>query len=481
MTTGIQVFRLDGTSTDMIPEVRADGWVNYSTGLGMDAKAMGVGFARRRILQPQELATLYYQESLAKRICGKLPETALAKGVTVKCPEATPEQIRTVEKGLRKLAWIDQFRDAATFSRVFGNASVWIATDGDPETRLMPGETVRFSRVVDRRSLIVSKYYTDIREPKHGFPEVYGFIPIGTAFTGTFSGTVHESRMMSLRGTRLDAFERALNGGWDYSVLQSCINEVEDMGETWTSISYLLREFQIKVLSTPALAEKLAKDPLLVQARLALANNSLAVNRMLAIAKDETFETKSPAALAGVAAILDAVLLRIAAASDTPVTILYGRSPAGLNATGESDMESWQSSVTSYQGTLQDPMEEFLQQYAGNVFREIPRDSWSVEFPPVVVETSSERTTRRAQVAQTDVAYIAAGVWSPEQIARLRAGDNAFEISYPETMGETARAITTPDPSQETLEGLGNGSEDPGTPQGLPMPVQGPAGPSPGV
>ena len=49
--------------------------------------------------------------------------------------------------------------------------------------------------------------------------------------------------------------------------------------------------------------------------------------------------------LSGVKDIVETTFATISAVSNVPQTVLFGRSPAGENATGDGDLENWYSYV----------------------------------------------------------------------------------------------------------------------------------------
>ena len=77
----------------------------------------------------------------------------------------------------------------------------------------------------------------------------------------------------------------------------------------------------------------------------------LARNILNSIAIDvegEDYDFKS-LSMAGVKDVLDSTCNMLSAVTDIPQTILFGRSPAGLNATGDSDMENYYNMVERIQ------------------------------------------------------------------------------------------------------------------------------------
>ena len=79
------------------------------------------------------------------------------------------------------------------------------------------------------------------------------------------------------------------------------------------------------------------------------AQNWLMSNQgMLMMGQDDSMDTKSYT-FAGLSDIYDKFCLDIAGAAEIPVTKLFGRSPAGMNATGESDMQNYDDKISQEQ------------------------------------------------------------------------------------------------------------------------------------
>jgi hypothetical protein len=66
---------------------------------------------------------------------------------------------------------------------------------------------------------------------------------------------------------------------------------------------------------------------------------------------------------AGIPAMMDAFDQRVAAVADIPFTRLMGRSPAGMNATGQSDTDNWNKMVVAGQNLELRPCLEALDAY----------------------------------------------------------------------------------------------------------------------
>ena len=76
--------------------------------------------------------------------------------------------------------------------------------------------------------------------------------------------------------------------------------------------------------------------------------------------RDEMYD-KQYTTLAGLPEVIDRFMLQLSGATGIPVTRLYGRSPAGLNATGESDLRNYYDLIEAAQrNRLMPPLRKLI-------------------------------------------------------------------------------------------------------------------------
>jgi len=459
-------------------EFREDGWFNSNTGIG-DPTEGDAHYLKGPQLTLPELSAIYYGDDLAYRVVSKLPSEAMKRKPVVKNKKASKEQVTAVQTRLDALGYQEKIRDSAIFGRLFGDAGLWLATNADQTQPFRMGEPVRFLKQLDRRVLIAAGYYCDPNSELLGQPSAYSVVPVGMTLNYQALGSrVHATRVPMFHGMKLDPVERAYNMGWNYSILQRIYGAIKDMGETWGGISVLLRELSIKVLKVKGLKTANEVRPDLVRFRLKLARQTLSTLHMLAIDADaESFERVESGTLTGAAAILEQLLVRLSAAAEMPVTVLYGRSPSGLNATGESDLQLWYDSVATYQqNELLPPMMQLLNAVAAELCPGV--SGWEWEFPPLKVPTEAENLAAIKAVSDLDIQLINAGIATPEQIAVLRFGpEGHWRPDYSSLDISVAKALASGPPSREPLDGPGDGgdpaldpSKPPAPPPALPAP-----------
>ncbi len=143
---------------------------------------------------------------------------------------------------------------------------------------------------------------------------------------------------------------------------------------------------------------------------------------MVVGAGDDFQRTSTP--VGGLEGLLQQFALRIAAAADMPVTVMFGMAPAGLNATGDNDIRGWYDKIASrrehhYRCRLEQIIRMYMLSKDG-ACKGVEPDQWSVEFPPLWEPSEKERAETRYIIAQTDQIYFNIQAASSDDIAESR-------------------------------------------------------------
>jgi len=213
---------------------------------------------------------------------------------------------------------------------------------------------------------------------------------------------------------------------WGMSVIQSIYEQLADLGAVMGGMSNLCQEFGTGKYTLSNLTELLASQDGMNQIynRMEIINAAKGTLRAVLLGENERYEQTSPS-LAGAPDMIDRFMLMLSAVSEIPATRLYGRSPAGQNATGESDEQIYYDRIDSMNKTMLRPK---LQRAADiiNVYT-----TKQDKDKPRVIMNKSETTSPKEDVemrktqAETDNIYIMNGTLTAEEVA-----ENRFQGSY---------------------------------------------------
>ena len=125
--------------------------------------------------------------------------------------------------------------------------------------------------------------------------------------------------------------------------------------------------------------------------------------------------------------LIDRFNSRLASAADTPVTVLMGISPGGLNATGESDITLFDDRIEDEQTLEFQPAIEKVARLQ-MAARGMAPEEWSIHFNPLHQKRDKEKAEERKLVAETDQIYFNMGGVAARKILEERFGGEEYSM-----------------------------------------------------
>jgi phage-related protein (TIGR01555 family) len=490
-----------------------DGWENIATGLGM-ARDKRTG-GRIRVSPPntdyKHFENLYVSDDIAATMAELPAREMVREWINVQTDDSdsdsdAPREAETVEEritaGKRMIQRLEELNaqqavfEALVWSRVFGGALVLIgADDGKELSEPLEVEKIRSLdslTVMDRWDVTVAQWDSDIKSKDNlggsnfNKPLTYR-INESVSKDGSQSievGEIHHSRFIRFDGPLTTRRRIRDNGGWSDSIYSRIEEVLRDYGTTWAGVAHILQDFAQGVFKIKHLAELLASDTNTtskVIERLISMDTCRSVARAIPVDADgEDFERKSTP-LSGIPETLDRFALRLATAARMPVSLLLGQSPAGLQATGDSDIRFFYDAIKSNQQTQLRPRLEYLLRLlwhsADGPTKGQEPENWSFTFNDLWQLTEEQKADVRKTQAETDALYMQWDVVTPDEIAISRFGGDAYstdtvldmETRFEEKLAEMIEPEPEPDPIQIPPTGfaMDPGEPEPATPEGL--------------
>lgn len=265
--------------------------------------------------------------------------------------QAQDDQIEKIEAEEKRLNVKGKVLEARTKARLWGGAAIMIGTgeavlagELKPETIGQGG--IKYLTVLNRRQISAGEIERDPQSEWYGKPKVYNLT------TGSQAQIdIHPSRLVIFHGNAQPDDEFAMaHQGWGDSVLQSTLDAIKQADATAANIASLVFEAKIDIIRVPHFMANLA-DPAyrekLIE-RYTLAATAKGINGTLMLDKEEEYETKT-ANFGTLPDVLDRFMQIASGAADIPMTRLFGMSPAGMSATGESDLRNYYDRLSSMQ------------------------------------------------------------------------------------------------------------------------------------
>ncbi len=416
--------------------LRQDGWQNFTTGIGTsrDKTTLGSFWQPWRVLD-NELLALYNGSDLAAKIVEKRPFEMFRRGYDLTADGADASELQDLQSDACERFRLDeQLVEAFVWGRLFGGNLLIVGAD-DGQTMDQPLDITRIKTVnyifnVDRRFAWAQSYYsspqnTKNRVPKHGMPELYlitNVVSQSMPQPGDFNtSVVHESRVIRFDGTPTDVLTRQQLAGWSWSVLQRVYDAMRRFEHAFDSVGHLLSDASQAVFKIQGLIDMIGANQIsAVRQRMAVVDETRSTARAVLLdTEGEEFE-RIETSFGGLPEILDRMMMRLAAAADMPLTELFGRSAAGLNATGEGDTRKWYDTIASEQQRFLEPKLRYLYRIlaAAEDSPVSKKDlKIDVDFHALWAPTDLEEAQAIYQLAQADQIYLTAKVVTPEEVA----------------------------------------------------------------
>ena len=409
-----------------------DGWTNVLTGLGQrgrDKKEAAV-FRICRTWYQTELDQLYRADGLARVIVDTVANEMVRQGWEVEGDEED-----WISSKMDTLHAYSKICDLIKWARLYGGGILVMGiNDGreliDP-VDLKNIRNIKWLHTFDRfqASSANGLFEGDLNSPNYGFPDVY-------LVTDSRTGNVfyvHHSRVLRMDWQLLPPRFQNWNDGWGDPIFASIYEELRNYSTLFGNLATMSYDLVTKILKVQDLAEAVASDGCNnLTKRIDILNIAMGMTNTAIIDTEESLE-KHTTQLTGIPEIVDRFMLALSAVSGIPVAMLFGRSPAGLNATGDADIRNFYDRIKQYQESKLKPLLERLISYLylshDSPLRGNEPDHWSVQFVPLWQNTEEQEAIVRRTIAEMDAIYLDRGVLDPSEVAVSRFGGDKWSMN----------------------------------------------------
>lgn len=429
-------------------ESRKDGYVNLLNKYGTSQDNSTAYTYLGEATTPDITLTQQYETGgLFAKIIDIPSEEAVKHGFDMNLNN--PDLESYIDDSLDWLEWEEKAATAIKWARLYGGSiMVMLIDDGRGIDEPLDWQNIRSIdelRVYERAIVqpdYASLYNYDPRDPvrkttsRFAMPEFYNVY----SMYGSFK--VHESRCLIFRNGILP--ERTTQANYRYWGMPEYVRIRKELREAVTSHSFgvkMLERAVQAIYSMKGLAQLLATDEGedAVLKRLEVIDMARGILNSIAIdSEGENYDFKNMQ-LSGVKDVIDMTCNMLSAVTNIPQTILFGRSPAGENSTGTSDLENYYNHVERIQklmlrGNLKTLLDVILR--AGLTSGQVEEEpDYKLKFVPLWNMTEAEQATveqTKAQTsqlkAQTAQIYVDMQAVDPSEVRRGLAKDEEFAI-----------------------------------------------------
>lgn len=367
-------------------------------GLGSNSLLEGTQYPIQRITRNYNLMNSLYRNSwIAKKIINTIPEDMCKNWFSLSA-KLKPEAQDRFDKLEQKTRIKEKIVEGLTWGRLYGGAGAIMLIEGHEDILdepliledIMPN-SFKGLMILDRWSGIYPgiELITDISDPDFGLPEFYEIKDVD----GHIQQKVHHSRVLRFTGRKLPFWEDQAETYWGASELEHVYDELVKRDNTSWNIAALIFQANVLVNKVDGLDQMMAMTDAQVQQdfyNVKTAQNQMRSSSAMLLIGEKDELSALNYTFAGLNDIYESFMLDVAGACDMPVTKLFGRAPAGMNATGESDENMYYDMIAQQQEAVLKPkMNKLLPVMFMSEFGEVP-DDLGIKFNPIKTPTDND-------------------------------------------------------------------------------------------
>lgn len=387
-------------------------------GFGTQDLLQATEYPLTRMTQNYQLLTSLYRDNwIVQNIISTIPEDMVRKWYTIK-GNVAPEHVDELQRMERKTHLRKSLLEGMYWGRLYGGAAGIVLIKGQDDLSkpldyelILPGSFLGM-QIVDRWSGAYPElgFVTDPADPDFGLPEYY---TVRNEESGSLVSRVHHSRMLRFTGRELPYYEKVAELYWGESELEAIYNELVKRDNVSSNIAALTFRANVNYMETDSLDQMLAVNNAEAQRRFwqtMQAQSAIESNFGTRLVNKGDVMHNTQYTFTGLSDVYDRVMMDVAGAARTPVTKLFGRSPAGMNATGESDLNNYYDYIDGLrENQLRPILERLLPIMALSAWGIVP-DDLDIDFPPlqtpdagVVADIAEKKTQAILSVYQSDL------------------------------------------------------------------------------
>lgn len=448
----------------------SDGFENFAARLGLNnnntLSASSYEFnliTRNRVL----LEAAYRGSWIVGKVVDCFAEDMTRAGIDLTTSKSDAD-LPQFKKEQTKLQIWNSLEQLIKWGRLYGGAIAVMQIDGQKLDTPLDPDTIgkdQFKGLVvyDRWQLNPSLIEVIESGPEIGLPKFYQIVTGATqsspTATNTASGAinVHHSRCIRYTGIDLPFFQAITEMMWGESVLERLWDRLISYDAASLSSSNLIERANNRMVGIEGFREIIAAGGEAYQGLIQMFEmmREFQTNEgMTLLDKNDEFQTTSYS-FAGLSDLLLQFGQQLSGAAETPLVRLFGQSPAGLNATGESDIRMYYDTVNAKQeAKLRTPLSTLIKvMWRSSFGKEAPPDL-NFEFTPLWQMSESDKANNAKTVAETVIGAYEAGVTDRSlTLEELRdsAGNTGLFANITDEMIKEAEEEQPPLPDQDPL------------------------------
>lgn len=445
----------------------------FRLGLGSQSPLEATAYPLTRMTQNYALLNSLYRDNwVVQNVIDIVPDDMLKRWFTLSGVQGM-EKKEQMNQQARRSQLKARISQGLKWGRLYGGAVGIILIEGQEnqmdrplDTSLIYPGSFHGMYILDRWSGVSpsTTLVTDPADPDFGLPEYYDI----SNGSGNVYARVHHSRVIRFLGRMLPYTEQMAESYWGESEIEALYSDIVKHDNVAHNMAALTFRANVDTMEVRNLDQLFSLGSAEQQRRFWNTMQAQSVcksNFGMQLVNEGTKLTNTQYTFAGLKDIYDSMCLDLAGASRIPVTKLFGRAPAGMNATGESDLQNYYDYIDNLRESVLRPILYRLLPVMAMSAWGIAPEGLDIAFPPLWMPTAKEAAEIAKAKTETVIAAFQAGLLdqgaAQSELKKLSGETGLFDaISDEEIAKNQGRTFQDVTALRDPLMGLGFEEED---------------------
>lgn len=401
-----------------------DGFANLNSrlGVGLADNNLSQGHYQFNLITRNrlQLEAAYRGNWIVGNIVDAIAEDMTRSKIEIK-HNGDPSETMELERSFTRMGIWGDITDAIKWSRLYGGSIVVMIIEGQDLSTPLNMDTIskgQFKGLVTYDRWQLNPTLDDLigvaEGSEAGLPRFYSIVNNITGGTDNKMGAkIHYSRVIRMTGIQLPYFQAITEMFWGESIIERLFDRLISFDAATMGAANLVDRAYLRTIGVDGLREILAAGGKAEEGLISMFSymRMLQNNEGLTLTdKTDTFQTHSYS-FSGVSDIILQFGQQLAGASGIPLVRLFGQSPSGMSATGESDMRMYYDTILAKQESM---LREGIQRILSATYRSIygkpmPEDT-TFEFKSLWQMSALDKSTIANNITTAITAAYQAGI-----------------------------------------------------------------------
>lgn len=379
------------------------------------------------------LSESYVEHGIIQTLVDLPVDDAFRTEIEFKTNELTSEEKLKIQEFLEDHDFIEKFKYALKWMRLFGGGALILMTGDDMSQPLdiakLKDKPIEFVDV-DLWELYYGEVSQDTEERYSQYMEVEKLL-FKPDIYNYYDMKIHHSRVFRMEGRRAPSFVRPRLRGWGFSVLETIVRGFNQYLKGVNATFEMLDEVKVDVYSINNFAMSMLtpQGEEAVRKRIVLANQLKSFLNALVLDKNDAYESKGhSSSFSGLAEVMKEIRYQIASDLRMPLSKIFGIASSGFSS-GDDDIKNYNTMIeTEIRSKVKNQLKKLYKIAAAIVLgKEI--HNVDIVFGSLDYETPKDLSIRKNSEFQRTLIAYSKGVLGLRQVREIFNKQDLLPIS----------------------------------------------------